>query len=657
MVPRDWRLHAGLPWARFGCLRAQPDSGLDSLMARRSTGCIIRKPAPMVAAVFVAIMMLVVLWAGPTASAGVFLPQSSVSASSSASASASASPSPAPVKFYIVPPAGTGRAQSLYAIAEMTLGDGNRFMEIFNLNKGRPQPRGGRLENPHEIFPGWVLQLPGDASGPAVHFGPLPVVSARPTSLASPRPAVPSRPVAAGASAPHSPIGWAAVGIVIVAALALAGLTVGISRRRRTAGAVRRGPSHAKTPGPRASGGVAAAATTAPDIRVADPPWPAADLPSWPAADLARLPAGDHPNWPAGGGDHPSWPAGDLRYPDLPRSPAGDHTDWPAGGGDHPSWPAGDLRYPAADLPRSPAGDHPGRPAELHHDHRSQAASLSAVPLVRDPAGNWGPATGSVGHDGEMLQLLAHEKAGLSAPAAPAAREHPTADPVRLAGRILSVADDEAAAITQRASSQAAATRAAAEREAAEITRQASSHAADIRAAAEAEAAQQRAAFLAMSAEFSRVATLVTENLVSPTKPAAEPLARPADRPAAKPSERPATKPSDRAATKPVARPADRLAAKPSDRPATEPVARPAAKPAGPPRQYAAMRLTRLVVAALFLFAVTAGTTEIALHGFSFFVFRAAGTGATPNSGLKEDQGPGQPDAPGTNRRLTGHKP
>jgi hypothetical protein len=68
------------------------------------------------------------------------------------------------------------------------------------------------------------------------------------------------------------------------------------------------------------------------------------------------------------------------------------------------------------------------------------------------------------------------------------------------------------------------------------------------------------------------------------------------------------------------------------------------------------MRLTRLFMAALVLVAVTAGTTEIALHGFSFFVFRSAGTGATPGNGLKEDQGPGQPDAPSAHRHLTGHR-
>ena len=129
-------------------------------------------------------------------------------------------------------------------------------------------------------------------------------------------------------------------------------------------------------------------------------------------------------------------------------------------------------------------------------------------------------------------------------------------------------------------------------------------------------------------------------------------LSRPCRRPG--PRDRPPARPGRTA--KPAARPA-----KPAARPA-KPAARPAkptGKAAGRPRQYFAMRLSRLAVAAMVLFAVTAGSTEIALHGFSFFVFRAAGTGSTPDSGLKEDQGPGQPDAPGTHRHVTvtQHKP
>jgi hypothetical protein len=54
-------------------------------------------------------------------------------------------------------------------------------------------------------------------------------------------------------------------------------------------------------------------------------------------------------------------------------------------------------------------------------------------------------------------------------------------------------------------------------------------------------------------------------------------------------------------------------------------------------------------LAALVLFGGIAGSTEIALHGLAFFVFRANGAGASV-SGLDEDQGPGQPDAPGAHR-------
>jgi hypothetical protein len=90
-------------------------------------------------------------------------------------------------------------------------------------------------------------------------------------------------------------------------------------------------------------------------------------------------------------------------------------------------------------------------------------------------------------------------------------------------------------------------------------------------------------------------------------------------------------------ATKPVAAPK-------TEEPAANPKSRPIAKG----RQFAAMRLTVIAAGALLLFALISGTTEVALHGFSFFVFRSQGVGATPDSGLNEAQGPGQPDAPGS---------
>ena len=303
------------------------------------------------------------------------------------------------------------------------------------------------------------------------------------------------------------------------------------------------------------------------------------------------------------------------------------------------------VRADAADRdgPPDPGGSAwPARnsPLGLHPDHPS-------APLPRIPPD----------HPGQRADPAAGPAASSQRWSAHPAGEVRITDSVWLAGRVMTVADDQAADVTYAAWGQAAAIRDAAEREAAAIRQQASEQAAVIREAAERDAAELRAAVLSMSGDLGRVAAYVTENLAvpampatGPARPAAGPLTVPAAAPAASPAESPArpAKPAGRPA-KPAARPA---------KPATKP-AKPTGKAAGRPRQYFAMRLSRLAVAAMVLFAVTAGSTEIALHGFSFFVFRAAGTGSTPDSGLKEDQGPGQPDAPGTHRHLTvtQHKP
>ncbi len=272
------------------------------------------------------------------------------------------------------------------------------------------------------------------------------------------------------------------------------------------------------------------------------------------------------------------------------------------------------------------------------------------MPGVLNPAGNWGPPDAPYADAPDRTQhadvpdrtqlwsaqvataaglaTQTHDEAAFDNDRLQAG-DFRNADAVWLAGRILSDADDQAAEITQQASGEAVTIRAEAEREAAEIRQQA----ATIRKAAEREAAELRAAAMTMSADLGRVAAYITENLTIPAMPATKPAAEPA--------------------TKPSARPATKLTGRPAAKPAALLAGRPAG---GPPRQYAAMRLTRAVVAALLLFAVTAGTTEIALHGYSFFVFRAAGTGSTPNSGLKEDQGPGQPDAPGAHPPQAVHK-
>ncbi|MFY1681927.1 hypothetical protein ACN265_10390 [Micromonospora sp. WMMD730] len=77
-------------------------------------------------------------------------------------------------RYYVVGPPVGGQREYLYQIAATTLGDGNRYREVFELNRGRRQPDGGRLTDPAELRPGWVLALPPDARGPGVRIGPLP---------------------------------------------------------------------------------------------------------------------------------------------------------------------------------------------------------------------------------------------------------------------------------------------------------------------------------------------------------------------------------------------------------------------------------------------------------------------------------------------------
>ncbi|GAB2490781.1 hypothetical protein GCM10027063_35000 [Promicromonospora xylanilytica] len=75
----------------------------------------------------------------------------------------------APPATYTVQP-----GDSLWRIAEQTLGDGARFKQIADLNYGVPQADGGSLDAGNWIEPGWVLLLPAEASGAAVETGVSP---------------------------------------------------------------------------------------------------------------------------------------------------------------------------------------------------------------------------------------------------------------------------------------------------------------------------------------------------------------------------------------------------------------------------------------------------------------------------------------------------
>jgi hypothetical protein len=186
-----------------------------------------------------------------------------------------------------------------------------------------------------------------------------------------------------------------------------------------------------------------------------------------------------------------------------------------------------------------------------------------------------------------------------------------------IARRMVLDAGAEAARLRRQASVQAAAVCEAAEREAEVIWRQASAQAAVIRETAERETAELRAAVMRLSA--------------APCEPAG------ADGDVAS---------QQMAATRTAVKPAAKPEVKPGTRREPGPGTRPVRRPQGTPRQLVAIRVAAVATTALFLIALTGGTVEVALHGFAFFVFRSAGTGETGPNGLKEDQGPGQPDAP-----------
>jgi len=56
------------------------------------------------------------------------------------------------------------RRDTLWSIAERALGDGERYREIFEMNRGVVQGDGRTLTRPDVIRPGWVLALPSDAA-------------------------------------------------------------------------------------------------------------------------------------------------------------------------------------------------------------------------------------------------------------------------------------------------------------------------------------------------------------------------------------------------------------------------------------------------------------------------------------------------------------
>ncbi|HET7489172.1 MAG TPA: hypothetical protein VFJ85_14670 [Acidimicrobiales bacterium] len=123
-------------------------------------------------------------------------PPATASAAVAAQAPPAATEASAPAPpVYVVEPWAESR-DCLWNIAERHLGDGLRWREIWELNRGRTQPDGGNLEDPGVIRPGWHLELPHDAVGlppPAVAepMASLPPVGGAAPTDASPPPTAP----------------------------------------------------------------------------------------------------------------------------------------------------------------------------------------------------------------------------------------------------------------------------------------------------------------------------------------------------------------------------------------------------------------------------------------------------------------------------------
>jgi hypothetical protein len=406
--------------------------------------------------------------------------------------------------------------------------------------------------------------------------------------------------------------------------------------------------------------------------------------------------SGPYPTSPANGRGGPGYGAGQGYRPGQNYAPAQGYNPGPGyqpaqgndpgrGAGAGPGYGPGPGHGPGPGYTSAPAylpsygpqgydrgpGSGPGYPAGPGYDTGQGYSSARGYALVQDyePTPSFPPARGNQPERGLRRLYAVPDDARGPGPAPERGRTtgqfaaQPGGFPRRgagpldggslrqttqqPAGQVLTVAEDQAAAITHEAQSQAAAIRQAAEREAAAIRQQAADQAAAVRQTAEREAAELKAALLAMSGELGRAATHVTESLASPgglaTMPT--PAVAPARTPAIAPP-RPTTRPDappDRSAR--PARPRTRPDA-PADRP-TGP-ARPAgpAAPARPRtapattsqkrgRQQKAMRIAASVTAASVLFAVGTGVTEFGLHGYKFFVFRATGIGS---GGTETDQ-------------------
>ncbi|MGW8767864.1 LysM peptidoglycan-binding domain-containing protein [Streptomyces sp. NPDC055815] len=97
---------------------------------------------------------------------------------------------------------------TLWQVAEEQLGDGDRYTEIFDANKNKPQADGGRLTDPDDIRTGWKLTIPHTAAPtapPAQATPPPPRTADKPPAPANPDPTAPVPPQTTPAPAASTP--------------------------------------------------------------------------------------------------------------------------------------------------------------------------------------------------------------------------------------------------------------------------------------------------------------------------------------------------------------------------------------------------------------------------------------------------------------------
>jgi LysM repeat protein len=97
------------------------------------------------------------------------------------------------------------RGDTLWGIAAAQLGDPLRWRAIYALNNGRPQPDGAVLTDPNDIWPGWTLILPADASPPPIATASPNGSPADPTDSRASVPARPPAPVVNSSPAAPTP--------------------------------------------------------------------------------------------------------------------------------------------------------------------------------------------------------------------------------------------------------------------------------------------------------------------------------------------------------------------------------------------------------------------------------------------------------------------